>query len=333
MAAASAARNSGNQDVAVASYRDALRLWRGPALEGIDSQLVRAAAARLDELRIGTIEDRVTLELDLGRHHELVSELTEFVESHPLRERLRGQLMLALYRCDRAAEALQVYRQARRTMIEELGIEPSERLQQLEHDILTCHSALDSPSSSITVQRGKAQVPSLLPTDIADFTGRDQEVCQIHQHLIQTTDRPRLAVPVVVIAGKGGTGKTSLAIHAAHGVADHFPDGRLFADMHGGGGSQKVSPTQVLERFLRAFGMQGAQIPDGLDERAEVYRNLLADRKVLVVLDDVASESQVSPLLPDNELPGQSSPAGKDSPGSQAHSASGWGCSWLRTSR
>jgi DNA-binding SARP family transcriptional activator len=140
--AARAARASGQLDRAVAGYRDALRLWRGPALAGLDSQLVQAAASRLDEQRLAVLEDRIDLGLDLGRHHELVGELTELAAEFPLRERLRGQLMLALYRCDRAAEALRVYRQARQVMIEELGIEPGERLRRLERDILRSDPAL-----------------------------------------------------------------------------------------------------------------------------------------------------------------------------------------------
>ena len=144
----------------------------------------------------------------------------------------------------------------------------------------------------------KQHVPSLLPTDIADFTGRASRSSRSDRHLIRAAgEKERLAVPVVVITGKGGVGKTSLAVHAAHGVAAHFPDGQLFADLHGGA-SHPVGPMQVLERFLRALGVPGPQIPEGLDERAEVYRNLLADRKVLVVLDDAVGESQVSPLLP-----------------------------------
>jgi DNA-binding SARP family transcriptional activator/tetratricopeptide (TPR) repeat protein len=298
IAAARAARDSQQLERAVASYRDALRLWRGPALDGMDSQLIRAAASRLDERRFATNEDRLTLELDLGRHHELVGELTELVEEFPLREQLRGQLMLALYRGDRTAEALQVYQQGWRTMINELGIEPGERLQHLEHAILTSDPALDPPAEPIKIQLSKQQVPNMLPTDIADFTGRTDEVKQIHQHLVQKEAGPtRLAVPVVVVVGKGGVGKTSIAVHASHGVADRFADGQLFADLHGWT-SHSVGPMQVLERFLRALGVPGPQIPDGLDERAEVYRNLLADRKVLVVLDDALSESQVSPLLP-----------------------------------
>jgi DNA-binding SARP family transcriptional activator/Tfp pilus assembly protein PilF len=292
------ARDANRLEQAVASYRDALRLWRGPALDGIDSQLVRVSASRLDEQRITINEDRVNLELDLGRHHELVGELAELVEEFPLREQLRGHLMLALYRCDRTAEALQVYRQARRTLIDELGIEPSERLQHLEQAILNADPALDLPQEPVTIQTVKQPVPSLLPTDIADFTGRTEQIRRIRQHLLPAAEeKERLAVPVVVIVGKGGIGKTSLAVHASHSVAEHFPDGRLFADLHGGS-LHPVGPMQVLERFLRALGVPGASMPEGLDERAEVYRNLLADRKVLVVLDDAVGESQVAPLLP-----------------------------------
>ena len=137
VAAARAARDAGQADLAVANYRDALRLWRGPALEGIDSQSLQATVSRLDEQRIAANEERIELELDLGRHHELVGELSELVGWFLLRERLRGHLMLALYRCGRQADALAVYRQTRHTLIDELGIEPGERLRRLEQAILT----------------------------------------------------------------------------------------------------------------------------------------------------------------------------------------------------
>jgi DNA-binding SARP family transcriptional activator/predicted ATPase len=295
IAAAHLARDAGQLGQAVACYRDALRLWRGAALDGLDSQLLQAAASRLDEQRITAIEDRLTLELALGRHHELVGELTELAKEYPLRERLRGQLMLALYRGDRAAEALQVYQQARRTMIDELGIEPGDRLQQLQQSILTSDPALEVPPSPVRLQPAR-RVPSLLPADIADFTGRAGLVEQIGRHLTDWGEG-RLAAPVVVITGQGGVGKTSIAVHAAHRVAGHFPDGQLFADLHAGTG-QPLGPAQVLERFLRVLGVPGGQVPEDLDERAETYRDLLADRKVLVVLDDAAGESQVRPLLP-----------------------------------
>lgn len=296
--AARAARDEGQISQAVAYYRDALRLWRGPAFDGIDSQLVRAAASRLDEQRIATNEDCLKLELDVGRHHELVGELTELVRDFPLREQLRGLLMLALYRCGRTVEALEAYRQTRQTMIEELGIEPGERLQKLQHDILSSDPSLSLPAEQIGIPQVRQQIPNLLPTDIADFTGRAAQLTQIRQRLVGSAAKDvAQAVPVVVIVGKGGVGKTALAVHAAHSVAGHFDGGLLFADLHGGT-SNLVGPMRVLERFLRALGVPATQMPEGLDERAEVYRSLVADRKMLVVLDDAASESQVSPLLP-----------------------------------
>ncbi len=298
VAAARAARAAGRLEEAVAAYRDGLRLWRGPALDGIDSQLLRAAADRLDEQRVAANEDRLALELDLGRHHELVGELAELVGEFPLRERPCGQLMLALYRCGRTAEALAVYRQARRTMVEELGIEPGERLQELERAILTSDPALDLPTGPVRLQPAGPQAPGLLPADIADFTDRVEHTSQIHRFLVPVDGQEdSRAVPVVVVTGQGGVGKTSLAVHAAHGVAGCFDDGQLFADLHGAT-AHPVGPGRVLERFLRALGVPGGQVPEGLDERAEVYRNLLAGRRMLVVLDDAAGESQVAPLLP-----------------------------------
>jgi DNA-binding SARP family transcriptional activator/tetratricopeptide (TPR) repeat protein len=297
VAAAREAREAGKPDLAVARYRDAMRLWRGAALDNIDSQLVRVAASRLDELHISCNEERISLELQLGRHHELVSELIELVKQHPLREELRGQLMLALYRCDRMAEALQVYRDTRQTMIEELGIEPSKRLQQLERSILMADPALSPLDGPVTTGPARPRPPTLLPADIADFTGRSDLVRRIRGHLAGDREQERLAVPVAVVVGKSGIGKTTLGVHVSHVVASQFADGQLFADLHGASG-HPVSPMQVLERFIRAFGVPSAQIPEAVDERAELYRNLVADRKILVVLDDAASESQLLPLLP-----------------------------------
>ncbi|WP_248958672.1 AfsR/SARP family transcriptional regulator [Sphaerisporangium perillae] len=298
------ARESRNVNEAIRHYREALSLWRGPALDGIESRLVQSAAGRLTENRITANEDCIQLELDLGRHHELVGELTELTEEHPLRERLRGLLMTALYRSGRQAEALQVYRNARRTMIEELGIEPNERLQQLEHAILTSDESLAAPPQPPDRADPQAaapavpNVPGMLPTDIADFTGRTKQVEDIRQRLmLASEDRSRFAVPIIVIVGKPGVGKTTIAVHASHAVGERFPHGQLFADLHGAA-SRPTSPMQVLERFLRVLGVAGTAIPDGLEERAEMYRALLADRKMLIVLDDAGSESQVLPLLP-----------------------------------
>ncbi|GAA3819928.1 BTAD domain-containing putative transcriptional regulator [Sphaerisporangium flaviroseum] len=303
------ARNAGNLEEAVTKYRTALKMWRGDeALQGIESRPVQASASRLTEERITTNEDCINLELELGRHQELVGELTSLIEEYPLRERLRGQLMLALYRSGRRAEALQVYRLARETMIEELGIEPNEQLQRLEHAILTADESLEPPvqATKVPVEPPPAAapppVPFLLPSAIADFTGRTKQVDAIERELALASEDPtRFAVPIVIVAGKGGIGKTTVAVHTAHMVAERFPDGQLFADLHGGA-SRQVSPMHVLERFLRALGVPGNAMPEGLEERAEMYRALLADRRTLVVLDDAATESQVLPLLPGTRM-------------------------------
>jgi DNA-binding SARP family transcriptional activator/predicted negative regulator of RcsB-dependent stress response len=293
---ARSARESGNMSLAIATFREALRLWRGPALDGIESEFIRTAAARLDELRIAVTEDRVALELEAGRHHELVCELTTLVKEYPLREQLHAQLITALYRCGRIAEALQAYRKARRTFIDDLGLEPSEHLRWLEHAILTSDPSLNPPHWRTSLQVPERSVPDLLLADIADFTGRTDQINQIRDHLIHGNDNTR-PIPVVVIMGHAGIGKTTLAIHIAHAVATHFRDGRLFAALHGSN-SHPMSSAQVLERFLRALGTPGGLIPEGIDERAEIYRNLIADRKILVVLDDATSAAQILPLLP-----------------------------------
>ncbi len=153
-------------------------------------------------------------------------------------------------------------------------------------------------ASPVVAGAAMRPVPRLLPADIADFTGRAAQIQQVRSDLIpDARDEARLAVPVVLVCGPAGVGKTSLAVHAAHGLAARFPHGQLFADLHGGS-ADPVGPMQVLERFLRTLGVPGGQLPEGLDERAEAYRDLLAGRRVLVVLDDAASEAQVLPLLP-----------------------------------
>ncbi|MBX6386767.1 MAG: tetratricopeptide repeat protein, partial [Microbispora sp.] len=143
-------------------------------------------------------------------------------------------------------------------------------------------------------------VPGMLPAGIADFIGRGKQLEDIRERLTKVSDgAARFAVPIVVISGRAGIGKTTIAVHAAHSVADVYPDGQLFADLHGGI-SRPVSPMQVLERFLRALGVPGNALPESLEERAETYRSLLADRRMLIVLDDASNESQVLPLLPGN---------------------------------
>jgi DNA-binding SARP family transcriptional activator len=263
---------------AVANLRTALALWRGPALDGVDSELIRRGATALDERRLTAVEDRVRLDLQLGQHQQLVSELHALVGEHPLRERLHEQLMIALYRSGRPAEALGAYRNARDVIVEEIGVEPGQELRELEVAILNRDPALRPED-----ERPADTVPHQTPASIADFTGRQAEVADIVATLAAPADG--YALPVVAISGRGGVGKSSLAIRVAHELAEHFPDGQLYADR----------PDGDPARFLRALGRA---VPDTPDERAALYRSTLAGKRVLVVLDDVTSEDVALPLLP-----------------------------------
>ncbi|WBB80965.1 BTAD domain-containing putative transcriptional regulator [Micromonospora sp. WMMD882] len=294
---ARAARRGDQLAEAADLLRRALALWRGPALGGEIGDTLRGRAVHLDEERLGALEECIDVELQLGRHHRLSVELGDLVASHPLRERLRGQLMIALYRSGRAAEALEAYRAGRQIAIDELGIEAGEQLRRLETAILT-----EDPSLRLAVDAaspGPARLaPHQLPADISDFTGRDTQVAQVVTSLVEPVDR---AVRVVVVAGKAGVGKTALAVHAAHLLAaGRFPDGQLYCNL-AGMQHPPADPTEVLARFLRALGLPGASIPEAAEERADLYRTLLADRRVLVVLDDAATERQIAPLLPGSD--------------------------------
>ncbi|WP_405959402.1 tetratricopeptide repeat protein (plasmid) [Streptomyces sp. NBC_00868] len=295
-------RDVGQREEAAATYRQALGLWRGAALGGMPGEVIESGAKRLTEQRITVTEEHIQLELALGKHSVLIGELFGLIEEFPLRERLRGQLMLALYRSGRQAEALNVYRDTRRLMLDELGVEPDVRLRQLEHSILATDPRLDLPENRGTAAPNDVgptalDVPEMLPAAVADFTGRESLVADIRELLVSCRGRSPLAVPIVSIVGKPGVGKTATAVHVAHEVAEDFPDGRLFADLHGGV-STAVSPAQVLERFLRALGIKGTAIPESVEERAEMYRALLAKRRMLIILDNVAEDSQIRLLLP-----------------------------------
>jgi DNA-binding SARP family transcriptional activator/tetratricopeptide (TPR) repeat protein len=303
--------------------RGAAGLWRGASLSGIPSDVLRAKGLRLDEERLTAVETYLQLELALGRHHQLVGEVGRLVDEQPLRERLRGQLMTALYRSGRQAEALEVYRAGRDMLIEELGLEPGASLRLLEQAILSGDPALNlgpamfSGADEVSVRDGgeppaepvpapapapapappyRQEKPHQLPADTADYVVGAELVSSVEEVL--TGRSAGRAVSVVVIGGRPGVGKSTMATHVAHRLSDeYFPDGQLYCDLRGTS-SDAVSSKDVLGRFLRALGIPGPMIPDSLDERAEMYRTLLATCRVLVVLDDVASEGQISPLLP-----------------------------------
>jgi len=293
------AADEGDPRRAAALLREALALWRGPALEGFAGLTVEAT--RLEERRLAALEERAEADLALGRAADLVSELTALVAEHPLRERLRALLMRALHRAGRRSEALDVYQDARRTLIDELGLEPGPELRRAQEAVLADNEADDeAPEFAAGFKAESAVGPvvsgrSPLPPDIADFTGRRKQVAQAID-AITGGPRPRAAVPIVVITGRAGVGKTTLAVHVAHRLRGQF-DGRLYVSLDGAGPAP-ADPAEVLGRLLRRLGVDGAAIPDEPEDRAESYRARLDGAHVLIVLDNAADERQIRPLLP-----------------------------------
>jgi DNA-binding SARP family transcriptional activator/tetratricopeptide (TPR) repeat protein len=257
----------------------ALQLWRGPALAGIDSRALQATAASLNERRLAATETLIDLRLAAGQAADVATELPALIAMQPFRERLRGQLMVALYRCGRQAEALSVYAETRTLLTEELGVEPGPGLIRLHRQVLSADPALDPAA------------PRTLPYDLSDFSGRRADL----DRLLSAAD----TIVINAIDGMAGIGKTALAVHAAHRLANRYPDGQLFCDLHAHTpGAQPVEPEAALEMLLRMLGIPAAAIPEGLEQRAARWRTELARRRVLVVLDNAASATQVRPLLP-----------------------------------
>lgn len=276
--------------LAASLLRDAIGMWRGPALSGLAETLLYGEARRLDELRVTALEERFAAELRLGRLDQL-AELTGAVARHPANERLRGQLMMTLYHLGRQADALACYREGREALIEELGVEPGAELSSVHAAILRGTLKLVPAGAPTAGQTALLTAPAQLPAAPADFTGRDRELAALLRAL-------RAEPPAVqTITGLGGCGKSVLTVRAAHLAAPTFPDGQLYAELRGMSDSP-ATPGEVLGRFLRALGVDVRQLPDSTQERQELYRTLLSRRRVLVVLDDVASEDQVRPLLP-----------------------------------
>jgi DNA-binding SARP family transcriptional activator/tetratricopeptide (TPR) repeat protein len=288
------------QDVSGAAerYRQALALWRGPAFGGVDARFARARAAALEEDRLAAEEGLARCELALEQVPAALSRLTTLSTAHPLREETRGLLMRALYLSGRQGDALATYREGRERLIAELGMEPGPALQDLHARILagTLTTRAKSPAATVTARRPPphrpAPVPNQLPPDIADFTGRADQVAQV----VALAGSPARPAAPIVVSGVGGAGKSALAVHCAHLLTGDYPDGQLFADLHGGG--KPVDTVDVLGRFLRALGVPGADLPDDPDERVELYRMTVANRRLIIVLDNVRAEHQVRMLLP-----------------------------------
>jgi DNA-binding SARP family transcriptional activator len=279
----------------------ALALWRGEPLGDVDlPPLAAAQVSRMAELRLQAYELRIEADLQLARHAEVITELQELGAAYPLRERLHTQLMLALYRSGRRAEALETYQRARDVLVEELGSEPGPELQGLQRQILRDDPAL-APTLAAQVGPAGASAPDAirqLPAAVSPFTGREAELAALNSLVVPEPGAQALALVISAIGGTAGVGKTALAVHWAYQIAERFPDGQLYVNLRGYDPDQPVLAADALAGFLRALGVAGQEIPDGSEERAALYRSKLAGRQFLVVLDNARDGEQVRPLLP-----------------------------------
>ncbi|MEW2574764.1 AfsR/SARP family transcriptional regulator [Streptomyces syringium] len=285
------ARAAGRLGEARELLDSALALWAGAPLAGVPGPYAHAERTRLTERRLTVLEERWDVETELGGHTAAIAALGVLAAEHPWRERIQELLMTALYRAGRQADALEVYARARRSLADQLGVEPGPGLTRLQRRVLAAEPGPADPAGLLRLTAA-FPLPAQLPHDTGDFTGREDSIAR----LCAALDSGRI-VALSAISGMGGVGKTTLAVHVAHRTRDRFPDGRLYADLRGTD-PRPAEPMHVLDRFLRALGVPAGHVPALPDERAALYRSRLAGRRVLVVLDNARDLAQVRDLLP-----------------------------------
>ncbi|QQQ74951.1 tetratricopeptide repeat protein [Saccharothrix sp. 6-C] len=293
-------RATGDLIAAATALDEALGLWRGEPLGGVAGLFAEVERGRLVERRLAVLEERAELLLLIGRGAELVPSLTTLVGEHPLRERGHGLLMRALCQAGRHAEALGVYREARRVLVEELGVEPGPELRKLQRAVLAGEDPEpERPTQPMAVrpvtESSPAITPAQLPRVSASLIGRDDELKRL-DGLLASYPEGGL---VLVVTGPAGVGKTALALHWAQRVRDEFPDGQLYVDLHGYDPNQEpLGAGEVLSRFLRTLGVPSPDIPVTVEERSALFRTLIADRRMVVMLDNARGSTELLPLLP-----------------------------------
>ncbi|MFE0579968.1 BTAD domain-containing putative transcriptional regulator [Streptomyces sp. NPDC058874] len=343
------ALREGRRPAAAEALRSALALWRGSVLSGMGGRVIEAAATALEERRLAAADQFFDLSLALGESGDLISGLRALITQHPLRETLRGQLMLALYRSGRQAEALKEYGEVRELLVDELGIDPGPRLARLYEAILRDSPELAAPERPAAEPAAPAgavpepdvpapaaapepafpvpvpavgppapaervpgqpqapphaaatsgDAPCTLPYDLPDFTGRTRELAELFDYARGSGRGGDRYARVVAVDGMGGMGKTTLAVRAAHQLADRYPDGQLHIDLHGfTPGGKPVSAAAALDSLLRTLGTPGDRIPEDLEGRSALWRTKLDGRRMLLLLDNAVDAAQIRPLLP-----------------------------------
>ncbi|MFI9593303.1 BTAD domain-containing putative transcriptional regulator [Nonomuraea sp. NPDC052265] len=292
-AAVTRARAGETAERQAAGLRRALTLWRGEPLTGVSGgELLDRLRDALGEERLGAVEECLDAEVRAGRAAVLVPELIALVAEHPFREGLVGLLMLALCRAGRRVDALERYERTRRRLTEELGLDPGPELRQLHQRILRGNVPPIRPADT-----RETVTPAQLPPGPGQFTGRTAQL-RLLDPLATGGDPAAGGTSISVVTGAGGSGKTALALHWAHRNRHRFPDGQLYVDLRGHSAERPLLPIEALGRFLRGLGLPAERVPGTVEEASAAYRSLLADRRVLVVLDNAGSEEQVRPLLP-----------------------------------
>ena len=316
------ARADDDIERAAALLEQAVGLWRADAFAALDTPWINALRTVLDQERLTARLDLGDLRLRLGQHAALLPDLSALAAAHPLDERLSGQLIQALHRSGRTADALDHYQRTRRRLIEELGIGPGPALRDIQAAILRQDAAPAEHPARMPAVSGAVPVPALpptvastpvpssspnpgpvpaqLPSALPVFSGRGVELAQLDDILPADVGPARAnAVVISAVSGTAGVGKTTLAVHWAHQVRKAFPDGQLYVNLRGfDPGGSVVTSREAVRGFLDAFGVPPARVPNSLEAQAALYRSLLADRRVLVVLDNARDADQVRPLLP-----------------------------------
>ncbi|MGC4769698.1 BTAD domain-containing putative transcriptional regulator [Micromonospora sp. DT44] len=290
--------DGGELEKAAQTLGDALATWRGPALVDVtQGRRLSVWTTQLEERRKAALERRFSALLQLGHHHGVVDELGGAMHDYPTHEGFAGQLMLALHRCGRRPEALDVFRRIRRQLVEELGLEPSAAVQRLHQAILADDPQLIGlPRQRVTASVSRSVAPAQLPPGIPDFVGRDVRLKQVADLLRGGQSRTG-ASPVVEVHGPPGIGKSTFALQAAHQARARFPDGQFYVDMSGSA-SGDIRLDEVLTASLRSCGLPRDDLPTSVDELSRTFRTWTADRRVLMVVDDVIDSEWLQPLLP-----------------------------------